>query len=321
MSTEEEDSLSERSEQEQEQELVRIAAFDVGIKTLSFTILEYNFQGPPKIISWRVLNLLDSHDDGCVHNCSITECEKQAVRGQQYCIKHYGGKLCTYQFTRGDKMGQKCGGKVYLGVSDYCKTHLPSDQTDIIGTCQYIYLKGENKMKLCEKKCVNNLYCKAHVTVAESAKYKKMFNKLKNRPPRISDTNLAIVLAKRLDEHPELLTADRLLIENQPKINGRMKKFSYWIHMYFIMRGMVDKKQFERIIFLSAKHKLRLKPPGLDLEWNNSYENRKENAIKICRFMISNSKKHTAYFESLRKKDDLSDSFLMCYWYLKTYYM
>lgn len=306
--------------QEDEPDPIRILAFDVGILTLSFTMLEYNYNSPPKIVMWRVLNLLDPHDDGCVHNCGINGCGSQAVRGQQFCAKHFGGKVCQYEYSRGGKHGQKCGVKVYLST-DYCKAHLPKDQEDIKTVCQYIYLKGDKKMKMCEAKCVNSNYCKAHTKVAASAKYKKMSQKLKKRPPHVSDTNLAAILAKRLDEFPELLTATRVLIENQPKINGRMKKFSYWLHMYFVLRGIVDSQQYERVIFLSAKHKLRLRPPGLNLEWHGGYDNRKENAIKICRHMISNSKKSTEYFDSLRKKDDLSDSFLMCYWYLKTYYM
>jgi hypothetical protein len=63
---------------------VRIAAFDVGIKTLSFTILEYILDSdrPPKIIIWRVLNLLDQNDDGCIHNCLVNGCDKDAIRGR-----------------------------------------------------------------------------------------------------------------------------------------------------------------------------------------------------------------------------------------------
>ena len=317
--------MSEESEPEElseveEVEAVRILAFDVGILTLSFTLLEYKCNSPPKIIMWRVLNLLDPQDDGCNHNCAIDGCGSQAVRGRLHCIKHVSGKLCMYEYTKGEKVGQKCGGKVYL-TTDFCRLHLPKDQESIVTECQYIYIKGGKKMEMCGQKCIDANYCKAHIKVANSDKYKKIVRKLKKRPPQISDTNLAAVLAKRLDEFPELLTANRVLIENQPKINGRMKKFSYWLHMYFVLRGMVDQSKFERVIFLSAKHKLRLRPPGLDLEWNGSYDNRKENAIKICRHMITNSKKSTEYFESLRKKDDLSDSFLMCYWYIKTYYM
>ena len=321
--TEEYEELSEEQPKQVEDEPpdpVRILAFDVGILTLSFTLLEYNYNSPPKIVLWRMLNLLDPQDDGCVHDCNIEGCGNQAVRGQTHCIKHVGGKLCIYEYSRGVKVGQKCGAKVYLNT-DHCKAHLPDEQEDINAVCQYIYLKGDKKMKMCGHKCVNAKYCTAHVKVANSARYKKMAQKLKKRPPHVSDTNLAAILAKRLDEFPELLTATRVLIENQPKINGRMKKFSYWLHMYFVIRGIVDRQHFERVIFLSAKHKLRLRPPGLNLEWNGGYDNRKENAIKICRHMISNSKRSTEYFDSLRKKDDLSDSFLMCYWYLKTYYM
>lgn len=304
---------------------VRIAAFDVGIKTLSFTILEYilNSNRPPKIIDWRILNLLDQNDDGCIHNCSIEGCTKDAIRGTEHCNKHLLGKNCIYQYsTRTSKRaGQVCGGKTYL-TTDYCKTHLPKDYGDIETICQYIFLKGDSKFKMCGKKCINTEYCKAHTLVANSAKYRKMAAKLKHRPPKISDSNLAATLARRLDQFPELLTANKVLIENQPKINGRMKKISLWLSMYFVIRGMVDKSNcLEKVIFLSAKHKLKMRPPGLELERNNTYANRKDNAIKICEYIISNSKKHSEYFKTLRKKDDLADSFLMCYYYLQTYYI
>lgn len=300
---------------------IRIAAFDVGVKTLSYTILEYNYTQPPKIIDWRVINLLDQNDDGHIHPCSFDGCTKDAIRGGQYCTKHLAGKNCIYiHGGRSKKSGTVCGARTYL-LQDYCKTHLPKDYGNIESTCQYIFIKGDSKFKMCDKKCINTKYCKTHISVANSKRYRKMAAKLKQRPPRISDTNLAATLVRRLDQFPVLFTANKVLIETQPKINGRMKKLSAWIHMYFVMRGMVDADHFEKVIFLSAKCKLRLHPPGLQLERNNNYDKRKSNAVKICEHMISNSKKQSEYFKTLRKKDDLADSFLMCYYYLKTYYM
>jgi hypothetical protein len=315
--------VQEPIKEAEDQPKVRIAAFDVGIKTLSFTILEYILDSdrPPKIISWRVLNLLDQNDDGCIHTCLLDGCDKDAIRGREYCTKHLAGKDCIYKYGgRSKKSGTLCGAKTYL-TSDYCKSHLPKDHGDIESICQYLFIKGDAKLKMCGKKCINTEYCKAHVNTANSKRYKKIVAKLKQRPSRMSDSTLAATLARRLDQFPELLTANKVLIENQPKINGRMKKLSLWLHMYFIMRGIVDANHFEKVIFLSAKHKLKMQPPGLQLERNNTYEHRKDNAIKICEFMISNSKKHSEYFKTLRKKDDLADSFLMCYYYLKTYYI
>lgn len=318
-----EQKVDEQQVDEQQVAKVRITGFDVGIKTLSFTILEYNIGSdrPPKIINWRVINLLDQNDDGCIHTCMLDGCDKDAIRGREYCSKHLAGKNCIYEYGgKSKKAGTVCGAKTYL-LSDYCKTHLPKDHGDIESICQYTFIKGDAKLKMCGKKCINTEYCKAHATIAKSKRYKKIATKLKTRPSRISDSNLAATLARRLDEFPDLLTANKVLIETQPKINGRMKKMSLWLHMYFIMRGMVDANHFEKVIFLSARHKLKLQPPGLQLERNNTYDHRKDNAIKICEFMISNSKKHSEYFKTLRKKDDLADSFLMSYYYLKTFYI
>ena len=124
---------------------------------------------------------------------------------------------------------------------------------------------------------------------------------------------------------------DYVLIENQiGPIANRMKTIQGMIVQYFIMSTiLVDK--FE---FISASNKLKMgtmgnevksvvndsKPSQTTASDKKAYTARKKNGISICINIISNEnqfKDKLDYFNSHKKKDDLSDAFLQGMWFIR----
>ena len=121
-----------------------------------------------------------------------------------------------------------------------------------------------------------------------------------------------------MDKRPYLLDVDVITIENQPAFkNPRMKSIQMIIYTYFNMRGRVDVKcngYIDRILFLSASNKLKIKFEGKDeIEKNcdikNKYKKNKELAKLFCLEYLNDEWK--VYFNNHKKRDDLADTFLM----------
>ena len=78
-------------------------------------------------------------------------------------------------------------------------------------------------------------------------------------------TAMGNTLINELDKYPSTLTADTVLLENQPVLkNPTMKSIQIMIFSYFIMKNFVDNDNnvISDILLISARNKLTLLEAG-----------------------------------------------------------
>ena len=123
-----------------------------------------------------------------------------------------------------------------------------------------------------------------------------------------------------LDEHTYLLDCDKVLIEKQPPRNGKMRVMEAALYCYFTLRGKLDEnKQLSSVETYSAKHKLG---GMLGLSGKKSYGARKKAAIVKVTAILSKDNidlndPWLRFFCEHKKRDDLSDAFLMTLAYIQ----
>ena len=106
-----------------------------------------------------------------------------------------------------------------------------------------------------------------------------------------------------------------IYIELQPKINQKMKMMSHVIYTKCV-DYIIDNALNTKVKFMSAKQKLKT----VKYMDRNSYKKRKDCSIRLCRELLTEldiCQETKDIFNMSTKKDDLSDTLLMCYHHLK----
>lgn len=130
-------------------------------------------------------------------------------------------------------------------------------------------------------------------------------------------------MIKVLDDKPNFLSVDVVIIENQPALkNPTMKTIQMMLYSYFLINGvMVQDKNMSSIEMINARNKLKAyNGPDIPCDIKDKYKRTKYLAVEYCRKMIKDNEKidpkWLSLFESSKKKDDLSDSYLQGIYYL-----
>jgi hypothetical protein len=102
-----------------------------------------------------------------------------------------------------------------------------------------------------------------------------------------------------------------ILIEQQPKINAKMRVIEGFLFMYFVRKKM-EGSNINKIISYSPKHKLKCyKGEPIILKCKEGYYKRKKLSIEHCtRLIVEDDPEWKKLFEGSKKKDDLSDCYL-----------
>lgn len=119
-----------------------------------------------------------------------------------------------------------------------------------------------------------------------------------------------------------------VVIERQPSINPKMRVISGQIQMYYAIEkisGGNGNTKIEKIVYYSPKFKLRcyqIMPdddPIIEKKYSTPYAYRKNLAKQHCSIIIKRNQdeKWINLFNSTKKKDDFSDSFLQGLAYLR----
>lgn len=122
-------------------------------------------------------------------------------------------------------------------------------------------------------------------------------------------------------------TIDYVLIENQPSnLNGVMKTVQHIIYSYYNLLKYWD-GLVKKVVLVNASLKLKnhTYQPYIVINKDTSkktfrrdkYKNNKQNSIEICREYIKNDNFLIEFFNSNKKKDDLSDSCLQTVSYIR----
>jgi hypothetical protein len=200
----------------------------------------------------------------------------------------------------------------------YCILEVNDNEFRIL-EWELINLIPDNICKLCKKKATlqkdNEFYCVTHKVKGSI----KLLN-AKN----YDNEELSMKLINILDKKPSLLDCSFIIIENQPCLkNPKMKTIANCLYNYFLIRGKIDKKTIENVLYISASNKLKIKGYESELkedDCSTKYQYYKKLAKEFCNKLIEKNKTYLDIVKANKKKDDLCDCLLQGYYYIKKKY-
>ena len=141
---------------------------------------------------------------------------------------------------------------------------------------------------------------------------------------------IAPILINKVNEDPDLIDIDYVLIENQPCMkNPVMKSIQMILYTFYLMckEKKCSESCIKDIFLISASNKLKVYDgPVIELNYKTSYTIRKKKAVLHARYFLENNCKDNdceenrnwlEYFNSNKKKDDLSDTYLQGLYFIK----
>lgn len=119
-----------------------------------------------------------------------------------------------------------------------------------------------------------------------------------------------------------------IIVEAQPKKNIKTLIISGHIQMFFTIEKLNKKNsniEIKKIVGYHAKNKLKFYEPRNDEQpidfshIKNSYPRNKKIAVEQCNRVLKHNNESSwhNFYNNIKKKDDLADSFLMCCAYIK----
>ncbi len=302
---------------------MKFLAWDVGVKNLAYSIIEFDTEKHTKeILEWGIINLMTEVDEEKKEDTSIICCESNSK-------------------------GKKCEAKaIFLFQTDenkgLCRKHRSTnkykhdvffDLTQKNVCCYEITNKKENTVSECGKNStyarkddLTKSYCNQHLKVLQAKEPFEIYEIKKEKKEMVRAQSI-LTLARRLYQHLDklkeiLLNVDEVMIENQPVLkNPTMKTVQILLYGYFIMNGIL-KEKIKDIHFFSASKKLEAyddidnKIAKTVSHLNGQYQINKKLAILYTNEMIKNNKSWFDYFNSHHKKDDLADAYLTNCFYI-----
>jgi hypothetical protein len=276
----------------------RILSIDVGIKNLAFCLFEKTMESNYFVIKkWDIINL--SQEDE-IKKCCLNEknglCNKSAkytINNLCYCLKH--SKKQEFQIPTSElKTNFINKQKIQILIEIADKYNIPYEKP--IKKNDLLFKINEYISKQCFKE-INTTNASQVDLISIGKNIKNKFNKTFPIEDKI----------------------DYVLIENQiSPIANRMKTIQGMISQYFIMNNI------ENIEFISSINKLKCNDSE-QVESNSSnikttdYKTRKKQGITKCLEILTNDYRFNnelTFFNTHKKKDDLSDSFLQGLWFI-----
>jgi hypothetical protein len=274
---------------------MRYLSWDVGVKNMAYALLEKDGDDC-KLLRTGILNLIDKRECCSFMLRTKKECGKIA-RQKVINDRMEEVKLCKAHCTKIKVESYKS--------SDYKCTKC--------GSVSSINILGKDEWSWCEKH--ENLSKK----VLTQFKAKKITGQNCSQQPL---QELISELVKKLDENPDFLDIEGVWIENQPAlINPAIKTIASALYTYFVVRGIIDKKENKLtfVKFASPLNKLKvakktttdaLKNAKSDREY---YNIEKGLAIIYVKTLLTKDElilMETAIENNNNKGDDFCDAYL-----------
>jgi hypothetical protein len=276
---------------------MKILSIDVGIKNLAFCLFDKSPTAEQfKVTKWDVVNL---SEEECL-KCGFVEtkvaflekniiCNKPAKfkkDGQCFCVKH--SKKQQYHIPTSEQKPS------FINKQKIAKLYEIADSYNI---------KYDPKIKKNDLAILIN----EHI-------YKAYFETIESKKANEVDLfNIGVNIKNKFNDlFKDEGKIDYVIIENQiGPLAIRMKTIQGMIVQYFIMSNL----NVEHIEFISASNKLK----DCDVKDKEKYSDRKKLGIAKCLGVLTSDfrfNEHMEYFNSHKKKDDLSDSFLQGIWFI-----
>ena len=132
-----------------------------------------------------------------------------------------------------------------------------------------------------------------------------------------SSDDICSRIVDTLDEYPDLLLADLVLIEKQPSKNNKMRIVEALLNAYFVIKGVNNPSSLiSKVLVYSSKHKLG----STNLRGSLNYRERKKLGMTRCQEFLTRSSQPDQFislYSSSKKKDDLADCLLQALSYTK----
>jgi hypothetical protein len=242
-----------------------------------------------KVSKWDIVDIAEEECLKCGFHVKSVLCNKPAKFKKDdncFCVKH--SKKQQYQIpTSEDKPS-------FINKQKIAKLYEIADTYNI---------KYDPKIKKTELATLIN----EHI-------YKTYFEPIHSKKANEVDLfNIGVNIKNKFNElFKDEGKIDYVIIENQiGPLAIRMKTIQGMIVQYFIMSNL----NVEHIEFISASNKLK----DCDVKDKEKYSDRKKLGIAKCLGVLTidfRFNEHMDYFNSHKKKDDLSDSFLQGLWFI-----
>ena len=275
--------------------------WDVGIKNLSFCLIDFNEEEKQyKIIDWGIINLVKNHLLPNVQCCgTVKSTGKKCQKSSVYVLKNNS-------------------------MVGYCKAHAKGKDMEILEE-----FTGKRKCEICGKDAsryddeLDQYLCLKHVPKER----KDLVEKISLKASKIPLMQLGKTLYKQLDLETNFSKVEYVIIENQPVLkNPTMKSIQMMLYSYFLKKYITDiepeKRILKDIVLMSAKNKLKIYDgPALTHinKIKSQYSRNKKLAIEHCKYIIEQDcvdEQWIELFKNSSKKDDLSDAHLMTKYFI-----
>jgi len=280
---------------------MKILSWDVGIKNLAFCLIN-SINEEWSIDDWGIINLIEEKNNKCF----------QCKRKPFFYIPSTGKKIC----------------KIHSRKYEF----IPIEFNQYFNSIDKSKCQHKIKDHFCNKNAKFNKefsICKIHAKQYYNnyIKNNKLTKIKKKNASEQSIDILRIKLIQELEKRKNLLTANLVLIENQPTLkNPKMKAISSTIYDYFLIRGIFDKlitkSNIDIVRYISPSNKLKIadntdtiKLIKLKGQEAKTYKLTKSLGIKYCKKLLENHNNWIDFLNSYKKKDDLADAFLQGMYY------
>lgn len=288
---------------------MNILSFDIGIKNLSYCLIEGETLNNHIVKDWGIwdLRMGGGEDIPLKKVC---------------CGKTKNNKACRLKALYEENISDS-GDKKY-----YCKNHKVNhnclfEEEDLR---KFGKMKKSDILKLIEEKSIS---LPEYSSVYELKKIvKEIASKsclMKIKKPKKCKSFPLDKLHKNLYDYINLFLRGKTIhlvqIENQPvRINATMKTIQVMLYSIIYSIYYQSNKPVPIVTFMNAKHKGTVYT-GESIECNvkDPYRRRKYLSIKHSEYFleVSEQEKWSEYFHTHKKKDDLADAYLMCLFSLK----
>jgi len=269
---------------------MKILSIDVGIKNLAFCLFEKsNDTQQFKITKWDTVNISEKETFKCEFLEKNDMCNKPAKFKKNekcFCLKH--SKKQSFSIPTSEQKPN------FISKQKIQKLHEIATSHDIKFEPK---IKKVDLVNLINEHIKNTYFQSIETTNASDVNLFNIGTNIKHHFDKLFSNENCI---------------DYVIIENQiSPIATRMKTIQGMIVQYFVMSNV----KINNVEFISAANKLK------DCEKNEKtkYSDRKKLGIAKCLESISTDfrfNEHLNYFNSHKKKDDLSDSFLQGIWFI-----